>query len=604
MASSHSFHIPVMGIGFTIDSPLKVSQFGIDSVISLVDDILLEKLRKMYCGKFNLPYKEITDKMEDFRAERITSYLNMMQNLAQEKFEEFKNTTTETANGIKQYFNSLPDNATLKQEFTQLTKNGFNLEEMKIWVKEQMPIGSIDVNIMTKVDKDNYIKKEKLPSEYNDAHAALRGFANSRLNSSVVLSAGMNPRLYSYLEQLDDFYPDANGNIKKKIVLKVSDYRSALIQGKFLAKKGIWVSEYRIESGLNCGGHAFATDGYLMGPILQQFKENRQELITTVHEVLVGALQNKERNIPVNPLALKISAQGGVGTAEEHQFLMDKYEVDSVGWGTAFLLVPEATTVDKDTLDKLVQAKEDDLYLSNISPLGIPFHSLKGNTKDVEKAKRIADGKPGSPCPKKFVALNKDFKEKGLCTASRQYQSKKLEELEEQNLSKQEYDYQLNKITEKSCTCVGLGTSALLAYNLDTKIEGDGVSICPGPNLAYFSKITTLNEMIGHIYGRTNVMMRTDRPNMFIKELLIYLEYYKEQIDEFRMNTIEKRRKQLLSFGNNLNDGITYYQNLFTGNREELHPSPTCISVQLEGCRILLENGIRQVEAVEKTLDL
>jgi len=591
-----------MGIGFTIDTPLKVSRFGIDSVISLVDDILLEKLRKMYCGKFGLPYKEITDKMEDFRAKRITAYLDMMQQLVQEKFEEFKNTTTETANGIKEYFSLLPKTSSFKQEFCQLTKDGFNLEELKNWVKERMPMGSIDVNIMTKVDKDNYIKKEKLPSEYNDAHAALRGFANSKLNSSVVLSAGMNPRLYSYMEQFDDFYPDAEGNIKKKIVLKVSDYRSALIQGKFLAKKGIWVSEYRIESGLNCGGHAFATDGYLMGPILQQFKESKQELIDSVYEILIGALQSKERAVPKNPLDLKISAQGGVGTAEEHQFLMDEYEVDSVGWGSAFLLVPEATTVDKATLDKLVKAEEDDLYLSNISPLGIPFHSLKGNTKDVEKEKRIAKGKPGSPCPKKFVALNKDFKEKGLCTASRQYQSQKLKELDEQNLSKLDYEYRYNKITEKSCTCVGLGTAALLAYGLDTKVEGDGVSICPGPNLAYFSKITPLNEMIGHIYGRTNVMMRTDRPNMFIKELLIYLEYFKEQITEFHIAPSEKQRKYLIRFGGNLNDGITYYQNLFKGQKEEILPSPTCISVQLEGCRILLNSLLQQLGVTEENL--
>ncbi|MGB5553221.1 MAG: hypothetical protein WBM83_01090, partial [Flavobacteriaceae bacterium] len=464
MNYAHSFHIPVMGIGFTIDTPLKVSQFGIDSVISLVDDILLEKLRKMYCEKFEVPYQEITDKMEDFRAKRITSYLDLMHDLVLKKFEEFKNTTVETANSIKAYFENLPDTSSFKKEFNQLTSKNFNLDEIANWAKERMPMGSIDVNIMTKVDKDNYIKKEKLPSEYNDAHAALRGFANSSLNSSVVLSAGMNPRLYSYMEQFNDFYPDEDGNLKKKIILKVSDYRSALIQGKFLAKKGIWVSEYRIESGLNCGGHAFATDGFLMGPILEQFKENKKELITSVHEILISALSNKERHVPKTALPLKISAQGGVGTAEEHQFLLDHYQVDSVGWGSAFLLVPEATTVDRDTLLQLVKAEEDDLYLSNISPLGIPFHSLKGNTKDVEKAKRIAEGKPGSPCPKKFVALNKDFKEKGLCTASRQFQFRKLEELEAQNLPKAEYDYHYHKITEKSCTCVGLGTSALVAY--------------------------------------------------------------------------------------------------------------------------------------------
>ncbi len=40
----HSFHIPVMGIGFTIDTPVKVAHFGIDSVISIVDDIVIEHL--------------------------------------------------------------------------------------------------------------------------------------------------------------------------------------------------------------------------------------------------------------------------------------------------------------------------------------------------------------------------------------------------------------------------------------------------------------------------------------------------------------------------------------------------------------------------------
>ena len=74
MKNAHAFHIPVMGIGFTIDSPLKVAQYGMDSVISLVDDILLEKLRKMYSEKFEIPFKEISDKAEDFRAKRITSY--------------------------------------------------------------------------------------------------------------------------------------------------------------------------------------------------------------------------------------------------------------------------------------------------------------------------------------------------------------------------------------------------------------------------------------------------------------------------------------------------------------------------------------------------
>ncbi len=358
MAKTHSFHIPVMGIGFTIDTPLKVSQYGMDSVISLVDDILLEKIRKMYCEKFDIPYDEITEKIEDYRAKRITLYLDLINDLAKKKFEEFKNASIEKGNEIKEYFSMLPDSSKIKQEFKSLTEEYFDLNKVKDWLKDNLSMGSIDVNIMTKLDKENYSKNEKLPIEYNDAHAALRGYAKSDLKSSIILSAGMSPRLYAYIEQFEDFFPDKTGEIKKKIVLKVSDYRSALIQGKFLAKKGLWVSEYRIESGLNCGGHAFASDGYLMGPILAEFRDSRKALVQSVHQILIGALSNKNRIVPEAELPLKITAQGGVGTAEEHQFLIDHYQLDSVGWGSPFLLVPEATSVDEQTMFILSEAKE------------------------------------------------------------------------------------------------------------------------------------------------------------------------------------------------------------------------------------------------------
>ena len=564
MTNTHSFHIPVMGIGFTIDTPLKVSQYGIDSVISLVDDILLEKLRKMYCEKFDIPYDEITEKTEDFRAKRITFYLNLINDLAKMKFEEFKNATIEKGNEIKEYFNMLPDTSTIKQEFRSLTAEYFDLNKIKNWINDNLSMGSIDVNIMTKLDKENYIKEEKLPIEYNDAHAALRGYADSDLKSSIILSAGMNPRLYGYLEQFEDFYPDENGQIKKKIVLKVSDYRSALIQGKFLAKKGLWVSEYRIESGLNCGGHAFASDGYLLGPVLAEFRDNRKELIQSIHEIMVRALSNKNRSVPKTELPLKITAQGGVGVAEEHQFLIDHYQVDSVGWGTPFLLVPEATTVDDATLNKLIEATEDDLYLSNISPLGVPFNSLKGNTKDIEKLSLIVKGRPGSSCPKRYAALNKEFTEKSICTASRQYQYLKLKELEKEKLSPEHYQTEYDKIVEKTCVCTGLGASALLANNLGTQVEGDGVSVCPGPNMAYFSKIMSLKEITDHIYGSSNMISRTDRPNMFVKELKIYIDFLKNKIEETRISMTNKQEKYLLTFVKNLKEGINYYYGLFS----------------------------------------
>lgn len=587
-----------MGIGFTIDTPFKVAQYGMDSVISLVDDILLEKLRKMYSDKFELPYKEITNKIEDFRAKRITSYLNLISDLAEKKFDDLKNITTEKSDELKVYINMLPDGSTLKAEFRKLTEKGFNISEIRNWASQALTMGSIDVNIMTKVDKDNYIKDVKLPVEYNDAHAALRGFANSKLKSSVILSAGMNPRLYAYMSQFDDFYPNEQGLFNKKIILKVSDYRSAIIQGKFLAKKGLWVSEYRIESGLNCGGHAFATDGYLLGPVLAEFKDKRDELRESIQDILNHELENQGRTVSQKPLTIKISAQGGVGTEEEHEFLLNHYQLDSIGWGTPFLLVPEATTVDEKTLNQLVQAKEEDLYLSDISPLGVPFNNLKANTKDLEKESLINKGRPGSSCPKKFVSLNKEFKETGICTASREYQYLKIKELDTKELSVEEYQTSLNKITEKTCTCVGLGTSALLAYNLETKVEGNGVSVCPGPNMAYYSNIMSLKNMTDHIYGRDNMITRTDRPNMFIKELHIYLDYLKNKILEAKQEMNKKEEKYLLTFTNNMKEGIVYYQNLFNNISNVFEDKKQMIIKELEAGSEMLERIHSEIESL------
>ena len=596
MKKIHSFHIPVMGIGFTIDTPLKVAQYGMDSVISLVDDILLEKLRKMFSEKFEVPYNEITDKIDDFRAKRITSYLNLISDLANKKFESLKDITSEKSDELSAYINMLPSNSKIKAEFRKLTSTDFDFSDVKKWAVNNLTMGNIDVNIMTKVDKDNYKQDEKLPIEYNDAHAALRGFANSKLHSSVVFSAGMNPRLYSYMGQFDDFFPDENGIFKKRIILKVSDYRSALIQGKFLAKKGLWVSEYRIESGLNCGGHAFATDGYLLGPVLAEFKEKRNELKDTIQDVLNQELVNQNRTIPTNGLAIEITAQGGVGTQEEHTFLLDHYNLDSVGWGSPFLLVPEATTVDKNTLKKLAKAKEDDLYLSDVSPLGVPFNNLRDNTKDNEKQTKIDKGRPGSSCPKKFVALNKEFKETGICTASREYQYLKIKDLESQNLPHEGFQKEFNKIVVKSCTCVGLGTSTLLAYGLDTKVEGEGVSICPGPNMAYYSKVMSLENITDHIYGRANMVSSVDRPNLFVKELHIYMDYLKNKLEESKMTMTKKEEKYLLTFANNMKTGVFYYQNLFDNVKDAFNTMKSSVLCELGKSEVALNQILLDIQ--------
>ncbi|MCX6273499.1 MAG: hypothetical protein NTU44_20200 [Bacteroidetes bacterium] len=582
----HSFHIPVMGIGFTIDTPVRVAQYGISSVVSLVDDMLMEKMREFYCEKLERPFQAITEKVEDFRAKRITDYLNLLDEMVTSKFRELKNSVYEKGSELEKYLDMMPDSAVIKEKFNQFVQN-HHLNEGIAWLKKNLQPGNIDVNIMTKVDKENFIGSEKQPIEYNDAHAALRGFVRSTLTSSLVLSAGMNLRLYSYMEQFEEFLPDEQGQLKKKITLKVSDYRSAAVQGKMLAKKGIWISEYRVESGLNCGGHAFSTQGYLMGPILQEFKEKREVLIRDTHEVLVTSLLRKGRPVPEKPLPVLFTAQGGVGTNEEHEFLLEHYDLDSIGWGTPFLLVPEVTNVDDPTREQLRLAAEADLYLSNISPLGIPFNNLRNSSKDVEKEDNILKGRPGSPCTKRYACLSLEYSEKGMCPASIEYQRIKIRSLKEKDLDEKSYEKEFDKIVDRACICVGLGTSALIINNLDTKEEGRGVSICPGPNMAYFSTIATLKEMVDHIYGRKELPVKKDRPHLFVKELELNYLYLLEKVVESPPPLQGQALDYLQHFRDNILEGIKYYRNLFTpelkwfsGKREEILESLNILEEQ------------------------
>ena len=595
MKDYHKFHIPVMGTAFTAETPLRVAQFGINSVVSIVDDVLLERLRKVYCESNGYIYNEITNENINHRADRITSYLNLINKLTTKKFEEFINSTKEKFEDIKKYFSLLPNSSEIKKEFYKIIDENFSFDELKEFLKENLSIGSIDVNIMTKVDKQNFYKKEALSVEYNDAHAALRGYAESDLESSIIFSAGMNPRLYGYIANFKDFFPDVNGKIKKKIVLKVSDYRSAIIQGKFLAKKGLWVSEYRIESGLNCGGHAFATDGLLMGPILNEFRENRQTLIDDTFEILIDSLKKSQRTVPNQKLNIKITAQGGVGTSDEQNFLINYYNLDSVGWGTPFLLVPEVTTVDAVTREKLLNAKEEDLYLSKVSPLGVPFNNLKNNTKDIERDNKIEEGKPGSSCPRRFLALSQEYDEQGICTASRKFQKIKIKE------SSEDQSISLNNIFEKTCLCVGLAAPAIINNNINAK-DSKAVSICPGPNLAYFSNEMSLQEISQHIYGIKESSVRKDRPHFFVKELELYVKYLKEKIDESTTDFTKKQEKYFHKFLNNMNEGIDYYNNLFKEMKSNFSFGADKIIESIKKQKFKLDQISKKIDQIKKGL--
>ncbi len=562
----HKFHIPVMGLAYTIDSPIKVARFGISSVISIVENRLIEMMRKHYYPTIGSVYQPISTHEEDFRAKRITDYLNLVNTIVKGQIERLKNEAFEKGAEITKYFEMLPEDSTLKQLYFKMTATANLPEKKKLedHLRTQISPGSIDVNIMTKTDRSNYNKTGELIENGSDAVAALRGFANSELkNSSVIFSAGTNLRLYNYLENCPGFDVNNDGGFTKKVVIKVSDYRSALIQGKYLAKKGIWVSEFRIESGLNCGGHAFATEGYLLGPILEEFKLKRQELIDSLFELYDKAIEQKTKKKFIYPPKLIITVQGGIGTHQEDIFLHSYYNIESTGWGTPFLLVPEATTVDDETLKLLCASKEKDIVLSRNSPFGVRFYYLKGTTADKEKHDRIAKGQPGSPCTEKHLAFNTEFTAAPICTASRKYQKLKIAQLQSLGLPEAEYNRQLNDVLDKECLCIGLSNAAAIKYS-ETFIKNlNAVNICPGPNIVNFSEVVSLQTMTDHIYGRKNILTKTYRPHMFIKEFHLYIDYLKEQLEEFgHTEEFLKKKKYFTSFYQNLRDGLTYYRRL------------------------------------------
>ena len=588
---THTFHIPVLGLAFSIDSAVKVAQYGISSVMSIVDDELIERMRQYYCGQYQIPYHPIAKTEEDYRAKRITAYLNLVQFVVNRQIAVLKQQPFTESSEVTKYFQLLPDSHPSKPIYHAMeieTNLAIKTELQDLLINYLKP-GDIDVNIMSKVDKMNYKDGHLLDQRYSDALAALRGFANSNLHSSLILSAGMNPHLYAYLAELSAFFPNNEGLFDKKVVLKVSDFRSALIQAKYLAKRGVWVSEFRIESGLNCGGHAFATDGFLLGPILQEFKEKKESLKTELFELYREYWTSQERSLTTPP-RIKYTVQGGVGTASEHQFLLDYYGFDAVGWGSPFLMVPEATTVDQESLKALELAKNEDFYCSGASPLGIPFNNFRKSSAEYLRLERIKKGRPGSPCKKEYLISNTEFGDKPICTASRVYQHQKIQELQKQNLSAAEYDKAFDAITEKTCLCEGLAAPAYLKYNIQKSKEQTAVSICPGPNLVWFKKQYSLREMIDHIYGRISVFENDNRPFVMINELNLYIDHIQKYVTDNKNIMNDKKIKYVAKFKAQLQAGIAYYNELTQHLSLIPNNISTAIPRQLELASLRLKN--------------
>lgn len=522
MEPLHNFHVPVMGTGFTADTPLQIARFGISSVVSLVDDELLHAVHRHHAKRMGREVESIDGATPGDRERRIRAYLDFLDAEVGAQVEHLKTMRFDPGTELTRYFELLPDGELRRAWVDMLADpDPTTRAERQDALRQAVVPGSIDVNIMTKVDRELTPQGEPRGPGASDAVTALRGFANSTVRGAVVFSAGLNPRLFAEAAELDAFAPDAAGELHKRIILKVSDFRSARIQGKYLAKRGLWVSEFRFESGLNCGGHAFPSESQLLGPALAQMRDQREALQAELWETYLGARPEMAGR---SPYPLRIGAQGGIGNADEQALLCEHFGVDSVGWGTPFLFVPEVTRVDDETRHALAQAGPAQIRLGHGSPLGVRFWMLTTSASERARLRRIRLGRPGSSCPKGFLGKNTPYTRVPACLAARHYQSRRLRALESDELVPGRVRTR-ELVVEKACICHELGGGIGKVLGFDRGIDA---CICPGPNAAHYGGEATLDEMVAHIYGRGAVAMREGRRHALVAELHLYVDLLEE----------------------------------------------------------------------------
>ena len=108
--------------------------------------------------------------------------------------------------------------------------------------------------------------------------------------------------------------------------------------------------------------------------------------------------------------------------------------------------------------------------------------------------------------------------------------------------------------------------------------------------MAYLYEVMTLKEMVGHNYGKQNVIKRNDRLHMFIKELMIYIDYLKNKMDETARPWSEKQQEYFNTFVDNLDKGITYYKELFSNVKINLQDKKAKLISDLEKFELQLKN--------------
>ena len=99
----------------------------------------------------------------------------------------------------------------------------------------------------------------------------------------------------------------------------------------------------------------------------------------------------------------------------------------------------------------------------------------------------------------------------------------------------------------------------------------------------------SLKEITDHIYGRIDVLTHKSRPHMFLKELKLYADHLKTKIEETHGELNKRQEKYLLSFTENMKEGVNYYQQLFSKMKDKFDTSKSSVMNDLQSHMMYLE---------------
>src|SRR5690606_12272825 len=109
---------------------------------------LIERMRNFHSEQNNLAYIAIKKTDDDYRAKRITAYLNLLNNLVNKQIEEIKGQDFVEGTSLTQYFNLLPNKSVLKRKYKEM----LSVEDLGIKIefqnqlKNDLQPGAIEVN--------------------------------------------------------------------------------------------------------------------------------------------------------------------------------------------------------------------------------------------------------------------------------------------------------------------------------------------------------------------------------------------------------------------------------------------------------------------------